>query len=197
MSSAFSPGPLSTPSTRQSQPLNPGERNSSPSPKRRAPPGTPGATRFRRRPEVPGGEAAARRRAPKPATHPLRGDSRLALRVRGAGAGPDSRPGRRLDTCRARPQVTRHRWGRRSPTAVSCNNPAAAPRVATRKCGRSPWIAHAPSRPRRETGRRAPPAGGAARGVRGQPPRPAGEGLGSALARGTPQGCRVEDETPF
>ena len=127
----------------------------------------------------------------------MRGDSRLALYVRGAGAGPDPRRRRRLDNCRARPQVTRDKWVRRAPTAVPCKNPAAAPRAATRKCGRHPSSAHAPSRPRRETGQRAPPAGGAARGVRGQPPRPAGEGLGSALAQGTPQGCRVEDETPL
>lgn len=110
------------------QPLNPRERNSSPSPKRRAPPGKPGATRYRRRPEVPGGEAAARRRAPNPATHLMRGDSRLPLYVRGAGAGPDPRRRRRLDNCCARPQVTRDRWGQRAPTAVPCNNPAAAPR---------------------------------------------------------------------
>ncbi|CAI9175367.1 unnamed protein product [Rangifer tarandus platyrhynchus] len=94
-------------------------------------------------------------------------------------------------------QVTTDRCGQRAPTAVTRNKPAVTPRAATRKCGRSPSNAHAPSRPRRETGPRAPPAGGAARGVRGQPPRPAGERLGSALARRTPQGCGVEDETPF
>ncbi|MXQ84839.1 hypothetical protein E5288_WYG021533 [Bos mutus] len=39
----------------------------------------------------------------------MRGDSRLPLYVRGAGAGPDPRRRRRLDNCRARPQVTRDR----------------------------------------------------------------------------------------
>lgn len=196
-SSAFSSGPPSSPRTRQAQPLNPGERNSSPSPKRRAPPGKPGATRCRRRPGIPGGEAAARRRAPIPATHPMRGDSRLALprprrwrRTRPATRSPSGHLPRPAPGDQG--QV-----GAASTARRTSNKPAVAPQAATRKCGRSPSSAHAPSRPRRETGPRAPPAGGAARGVRGQPPRPAGEGLGSALARRTPQGCGVEDETPF
>lgn len=195
-SSAFSPGPLSTQVLDNPSPLNPGERNSSPPRsaerrrgrrERRGPAGAPKSLGSSG--ETPGAEARnspAARRLPARAPRPRQQRDQTRATRSPSGHLPRPAPG----------DQGRTGGGGRSPTAVSCNNPAErSGRVALPgsvdavPLDRARPVATSPGGDRL----RALPVRAARGGEAVLRPRERGWGHAGT---GTPQGCRVEDETP-